>query len=379
MAYRKNRTSETVTSVPGGIPSWRGVISWIKKLVKSSQYDFYETEAFQVSEVILNEPSLRGAVKGTFLNNPEQSIKGEYGLIKPLTPNFISIPLIGEHVVVVEYNKQHYWTSIINRRGKVNENAVISANEEYDLENNTYGKTFQRKNVKQLEVGEGSIMFQGRFGQSIHFDASNNNPSILIRNNKDNNVRELISEDIDDDDSSIYLTSNGLRGKFFNGQQITGKNILIKSDDVYIKGRNNVYLEGDEIFINAKKQNTIKMGDPRAIFIPTVNGEKLFELFVSLTNVLVALPQLPSANPKAIADIARGTDEILSQVKNQEFLNKQVMTADPNFKIPDLPKPPDIKIPEVPEVKIPEAPNIDEKISVNKIVIEEQLKNLKKQ
>ena len=95
MAYRKNRTSETVTSVPGGIPSWRGVISWIKKLVKSSQYDFYETEAFQVSEVILNEPSLRGAVKGTFLNNPEQSIKGEYGLIKPLTPNFISIPLVG--------------------------------------------------------------------------------------------------------------------------------------------------------------------------------------------------------------------------------------------------------------------------------------------
>ena len=101
------------------------------------------------------------------------------------------------------------------------------------------------------------------------------------------------------------------------------------------------------------------MGDPRSVFIPTINGQKLFELITSLTKVLTALPQLPSLNPKALKDIALGTKDIIQQVANKAFLNMYVMTADPNIKIPDLPKIPEP--PEIPDIsdRLPKKPSLD--------------------
>ena len=78
------------------------------------------------------------------------------------------------------------------------------------------------------------------------------------------------------------------------------------------------------------------MGDPLSVFIPTVNGEKLLELFKSLVILLGSIPQAV-ANPKAMADVVNETKNIAQQVINKEFLNMQVMTADPNFKIPKIP------------------------------------------
>jgi hypothetical protein len=54
-----------------------------------------------------------------------------------------------------------------------------------------------------------------------------------------------------------------------------------------------------------------------------------------------------------------------------------VMTADPNFKLPDLPKIPEI--PEMPEVKLPDIPkpdisNID--VDMEKLETLEKIKNL---
>jgi len=44
-------------------------------------------------------------------------------------------------------------------------------------------------------------------------------------------------------------------------------------------------------------------------------------------------------------------------ITKQTFLNKQVMTADPNIKIPDLPKIPEL--PELPTVELPDIPKPD--------------------
>ena len=79
-------------------------------------------------------------------------------------------------------------------------------------------------------------MFEGRFGQSVHFDGHNNVPSIKIRTNIDESDGEFTTENIDTDDSSIYLTSDGLKGKSFEGRKIEGKKILLKSDGIFIKG-----------------------------------------------------------------------------------------------------------------------------------------------
>jgi len=156
MAYRRKRRVDTTTSYDTGVPTFSRIGSMVKKLIASSQYDFFEGEAFEVTEVILNEPSNRGSVRGTFINNPNQEILG--GVVKSLTPNITAVPLVGEHVVVLEYNGQHYYTGIINRKGSVNENSIPGAAGNY-VENTKYGKTFERKDVQPIRINEGDIVF----------------------------------------------------------------------------------------------------------------------------------------------------------------------------------------------------------------------------
>ena len=179
-----------------------------------------------------------------------------------------AVPVIGEHVDVIELNGQHYYTSIINRKGSVNENSIPGASGTYE-KNTKYGETFERRDAKQLEIGEGCILYQGRFGQSIHFDGHDNKPSILIRNNIDRGNDSIVSENIDTDDSSIYLTSNGLRGKRFDDQQIEGKKVLIKSDGIFIKG--------SDIRLGTAVENNLQ---------PVVKGDDLLDLFEDLISAL---------------------------------------------------------------------------------------------
>ena len=123
MSRRVKRNVDVNTSIPlDRLATPTQISSYIKRIVNASQYDFYETEALEVESVILNETLNHGAVLGTFIDNPDQEIMG--GIILPLMANITNIPLVGEHVVVVEYNEQHYYTSIINRKNNVNENSI---------------------------------------------------------------------------------------------------------------------------------------------------------------------------------------------------------------------------------------------------------------
>ena len=307
MAFRKKRSADISTSIPVGVPSYSVINSMVKQLINTSQYDYHESEAFEVEEVILNEPGLRGSVRGAFINNPNQEILG--GVVKPLMPNILSVPVIGEHVVVVEYNGQHYYTSIINRKGSPNENSIPGTAKPFE-KNTTYGKTFERKQVKQIEIGEGCILYQGRFGQSIHFDGHNNVPSIKIRNNIDESDGNLTTESIDTDDSSIYLLSDGLRGQKFDDQQIQGKKVLIKSDGIFIKG--------SDIRLGTVVENELQ---------PVVKGDDLLELFEDLISALEnttfigvapGSPTTPAVNVAQFTNLRTKLKNILStKVKTQ--------------------------------------------------------------
>ena len=259
MAWKHKRTVDTTTSYPTGMPTYSRIASMVKQIINASQYDYHESEAFEVREVI--KESFRGgaygAVRGTFINNPNQEILG--GVVKPLMPTVVAVPVVGEHVVAIEYNGQHYYTTIINRKGSINENSIPGASGTYE-KNTKYGKTFERKNVKQLQIGEGCILYEGRFGQSMHFDGHNNVPSIKIRTNIDESEGALTTENIDTDDSSIYLTSDGLSGTEFDGEQIKGKKILIKSDGIFINGR-------DEIRLGSGTNQPVVRGDDLKNFL----------------------------------------------------------------------------------------------------------------
>ena len=306
MSYREKKIVDTSTSIPlGRLARPSEISSYIKKLIKASQYDYHESEAFEVKQVILNQPLNRGSVRGTFINNPNQ----EVDIVKPLMPNIVAVPVIGEHVVVIEYNGQHYYTSIINRKGSVNENSIPGASGGY-TKNTKYGETFERKKVKPLEIGEGCIAYEGRFGQSIHFDGHDNVPSIKIRTNIDESDGEFTTENIDEDDSSIYLTSDGLRGKSFEGQKIEGKNILIKSDSIFIKG--------DDIRLGSRVDNNLQ---------PVVKGDELVEFLDTLLSKLqLVAPKITGPSSAAGVELTKVVSELKVQLKKKTILSNTVKT-----------------------------------------------------
>ena len=279
MAYREKRNIDQTTSIPlSRLATPSEISSYIKRLITASQYDYHETEAMEVQSVTLNEVNNRGSISGTFLNS------GNFlGDVKPLFGNMTTIPVIGEHVVVTEFNGQHYYSAIINRKGSTNENSIPGASGTY-IENTKYGKTFERKKVKPIEIGEGCITFDGRFGQTLHFDGHDNTPKIKISTHVDESDGNFRKENIDNDDASIYLTSRGMRDTF-DGETIEGKKVLIQSDGIFIKGR-------EEVKINAPNLSVIddevKLGS-RDASQPVVLGDDLKEFLTDFVTDLLSL------------------------------------------------------------------------------------------
>jgi len=310
MAWRKKLTKDMTTSVPlNRLATPKQISSYIKKIVNANVNEYHESESLEVSKVLLNDELKHGAILGTFINDPSQPILGD--VILPLMPNISQIPLIGEHVVVVEYNGQHYYTSIINRKNNPNENAIPGVSVEYDTPPK-YGKTFARdgikgKKIRRVELNEGEISYEGRFGNSITLGCNPQDNSAAIklrvgqadpprteefRKNKnpgDNygftDVSSFglapVAHSIDTDVSSIYLLENGLPStvgqggrtnaldsdQTFNGGAVIGPAILMKSSEIRMSGRQgidmsapSVNLFGKNILLQPRSGGLVKLG-----------------------------------------------------------------------------------------------------------------------
>ena len=318
MAYREKRNIDQTTSIPlSRLATPSEISSYIKRLITASQYDYHESEAMEVQSVTLNEVNNRGSVSGTFLNS------GNFlENVKPLFGNMTTIPVIGEHVVVTEFNGQQYYSTIINRKGSTNENSIPGASGTY-VENTKYGKTFERKKVKPIEIGEGCITFDGRFGQTLHFDGHDNTPKIKISTHVDESDGNFRKESIDNDDASIYLISRGMRDKF-DGEQIEGKKVLIQSDGIFIKGRQEVKINAPNLSVI---NDEVKLGS-RDATQAVVLGDELKKILEDIASVLKLLPvaidntqsPLSAKDPQMVSKIAGLT------LKINNMLSKKVKT-----------------------------------------------------
>ena len=310
MGWIEKPNVDTTVNMPNGLPTFPKISSFVKNIIKSAQFYFHESEAFEVREVFLYThedrrryertgfqranwvpnsattvtPEFIGSVNGTFINNPDQEIKGGY--VKPVNSEKAHYPVVGEHVSVIEYNGQHYYKEIINLKNSPNENAAPGATAGY-IPNTKFGETFEKLDIRRVKVCEGEIVYEGRFGNSIKLGCNHNDNSPIIKiragqpaldNDIKNLSRERVNESIDNDASSIYLISNGLPAtELFNderwfdlptkssnkGEQIKGKKILIKSDGIFISGRdnirlisvNNLNLKSEKINLNSDEVN----------------------------------------------------------------------------------------------------------------------------
>jgi len=265
----------------GRLPTPSQISSYIKQCIDASQYDFHETEAFEVTGVITDDPLNRGSVTGTFINDPSQPAV----ILRPVQTAVLTVPVVGEHVNASEYNGQHFYTAILNRKGNVTENSMPGISGTYDPKT-TYSAdgTFKTKPVRPIQISEGCTLFEGRMGQSIHFDRNkkNNSPNIKLRVN-DIDTSEMKPENIDTDDSSIYLISNGVpfQQTTFDGEEIKGKKILIKSDGIFIKG-NDIRLGG---VIAGDLQPVVRGNDLKELLDP------IFTTQIGVNTVLIATNQ----------------------------------------------------------------------------------------
>jgi len=330
--YRRRRGVNTDTSIPlDRLGTPQQISSYIKKLIKASQYDFHELEPVVVHKVYLNDPGLQGAVQGRFLVS-----EGEVDKVLPLMPNVQTIPVVGEHVLTAEFDNKLFYISIVNRKNSANENSAP-----INLPPNTkFGKTFTKKDIRHIEVKEGDIVVEGRYGNSINIGCNdaNNSPVIKIRAGQtlDSETRQItgkpVKENIDTDASSIYLTSDGLRDIKFDNQQITGKKILIKSDGIFIKGSDIRLGSGD----NNNLQPVVKGNDLKELLDPIFAAQQSVNQAVIAKNtaeIVVSSPGGPTPNPQKVVDLTKENKTLLQQNKdlqnaidNSTYLSDKVKT-----------------------------------------------------
>ena len=191
--------------------------------------------------------------------------KGSRQLVKasPLNMNFRQIPILGEMVYLVKASsdessgvsnsEKYYYVSPVGIHRNINHNAMPNYNElstsggggfavaaagvanasSSPSENNLGTGFVEMPNIPQLQGFLGDMILEGRFGNSIRFgytpsDTSGDtdkvsevkvepswestipeSPIMILRNGHDTNIgyNKLVIEDINDDDTSIWLTS----------------------------------------------------------------------------------------------------------------------------------------------------------------------------
>jgi len=265
----------------GRLPTPLQLSSYIKKVTQFSESEYHETDRLEVKEVIRNKPGVRLGVRGILING-----KSDPGLVIPAQTNTTTVPLVGEHVNVIEREGVVYFTDITNRKNSVNENSIPGVVGDYDP-TTKYGKNFRRKKVKPIDIGEGCITFEGRFGQTLHFDGHDNTPKIKISTHVDESDGDSRKEKIDGDDSSIYLLSRGMKDKF-DGNTVEGKKVLIKS--------NGIFISGDDVRLGSSVEAEIE---------PVVLGNKLKELLDEVfTGTITQNNAAIAANTAKLATLA---------------------------------------------------------------------------
>lgn len=283
----------------------------------SPHYRFYELEPAIVTNIILESKDYQDI--GTAIVRPIYSyadvLDENLPSAVPLDSNIKSYPLIGEIVIVMFYGNRLYYTQRLNFFNNVNNNHVDSttitqtspatSKGNYssvqagnpnvtggnDKGERKFGKYFiQNLGIKPLLPMEGDIIYEGRFGNSIRFGgtvkegtqgidfrftknwaygAETGSPIIIIRNGQPpgltKETKDLIVEDINKDQSSIYLTSDQLI-QFIPSSKNQDS---FKGTAPYNYKGNQIILNSGRIILNAKA-NEIFLFATKAVGISTL-------------------------------------------------------------------------------------------------------------
>ena len=305
-----NPTSNVMDSVGGTVTPVR-VISTM--LTSQDIKDYYQGDLY----LSLNEDVVLGSIIFADLRAPlKDENGGGLNVARPLFPHTKNIPLKKEIVLIistttnnlVDTNEQtantnkfvYYYISPLNIWGNINHNALpeeIYFPETPDSLNKSYSETLngdtnsindnfheielgtffkERGNVQPLQPYEGDVIYEGRWGNSIRFGSTsigtdspwsefpeNGDPITILRNGFYDNGKEQwdpIVEDINQDKSSIYLTSTQKIPIEVTNQNYSAYAPSTEPDNPKDYTQDQVIITSNRILINSKNDHTLLSG-----------------------------------------------------------------------------------------------------------------------
>ena len=326
--YRKKTKAPTLNVDSTGFINLNQGAELVREL--GTRQEFYEIEPARVTKVLSNpyDPdypnfengspdfSVLGAVFVRLLYSQKGVGQGINSPVKPLSPHIVQIPLVGEIVNVAEYNNQLYYFNPLNTRGLVSSNSDIYNDENFHFDAIKYNRKVFPK--------VGDTIFQGRYGQSVHFSSDENHtqPNIKItvgqkgKSEKLNNSKRVDPTfphitNVNNDQANIYITTNE------HVPLKTGFKSLAKGPKTTFNQamHSNIVLNADSLIFNAKKKK-INMFAPTQIAVSSnivtlEVGEGKVELGnIGANNAVVGENELD----KLITDLTTDLGDIISDI-----------------------------------------------------------------
>lgn len=288
----------------------------------------------------------------------------------PLQSHIKHIPLKNEIVLILaspseESNlsssvTKNYYLDIVNLWNHPHHNALpLATNTDVQL-----GDTFEELvDINPMQPFEGDLIVEGRQGQSLRFSTSVNSktpwkgspgkPITIISNGQitTDNGFEYITEDINADSTSIYLTSDqGVKLKFardfkttlfeqpefYTSSQLLNNSDRIvlnaKKDNIILTATSEVGLAGQSIFIESETLTTleskrINLGDKsnESVILGDTMLKQLSSVLTQLTALAAGLSSIGVPQVTAPAqEVIRTTSQFLANVEQMKSIKVKV-------------------------------------------------------
>lgn len=352
-----------------------------KTVLSGIEYEYVPAEVVDFDYVGLNKAKLY-TVTCKILGGIGSRSSGDVLHARALDSNIKNIPIIGEIVLITKaptaYSNlliqgyEYYYTHPIAIQSSVHHNSLPAATG--TLPNNTARNPKTRKDSQQgipkntsdnqtqgsvidlhfperldvypIQPYTGDLIIEGRWGQSIRFGSTvdeqrnypikpawkkglgdTGNPILIISNgtNPDPNKKkynEFILEDIDSDDSTIWLTS-GQYVKFTPSstaiKSMTNKNIDLFKTNNY--SGNQILGASDRIILNARKQEFVAFAK-EGIGLSTeksvsIDAKNTIEMEASKINLGLNAKEaalLGDTSVQWLADLCSALNDLITQI-----------------------------------------------------------------
>jgi hypothetical protein len=287
-------------------------------------------------------------------------------IAKPSNISIKKIPLVGEFVLIYKtFNQQTtnttwreswYYLSTVDIHSSLNENMLPGISRgltEEQINNIKPGQTFNRKSISPVQPYEGDVLIEGRVGNSIRFgstissnyptsyyfkqptwigdNSTSGDPIIILSNrtiNKDK--REFVVENIEQDSSSLYLTTTQTISNLKLSKELTVYNsfsnqsqLIGVGDRIILRAKKDIAVIDAEKGIVLNTPGEIKIGDDSADQ-SMVHGEVLYEIILKLANAIAAGGTANGAmvTTNAAAAISQIYD-LLPELKSKQYKIKK--------------------------------------------------------